>query len=84
MGISIANEVFGGPPDLVVSGIHAGASIGAAAQISGTVGATVVSLANPDPPDIRKSDTVFFKEGYIEIVPIEARLHGVVAQLPEG
>ncbi len=45
VGINIAHEVFGGAPDLVVSGINAGANIGAAAQLSGTVGATIAALA---------------------------------------
>lgn len=46
VGLNIAQEVYGGPPDLIISGINAGANIGAAAQISGTVGATIASLAN--------------------------------------
>jgi len=47
IAIGIAKEANGGsPPDLLVSGINSGANIGAATQISGTVGATIVSIAN--------------------------------------
>ena len=35
-----------GSPDILISGINAGANIGSATQISGTVGATVVGISN--------------------------------------
>ena len=45
VGINIATGVFGQPPDLLISGINDGANIGAATQLSGTVGATIASIA---------------------------------------
>ena len=47
IAIGIAREANGGVnPDVLISGINAGANIGAAAQLSGTVGSTIVALAN--------------------------------------
>jgi len=47
IAIGIARDANGGVlPDLLVSGINAGANIGAATQISGTVGGTIVAIAN--------------------------------------
>ena len=47
IAIGIAKEANGGvAPDLVVTGINAGANIGAATQISGTVGGAIASIAN--------------------------------------
>ena len=47
IAIGIAKDANGGvAPDLLVSGINAGANIGAATQLSGTVGGAIVSLAN--------------------------------------
>ena len=47
IAIAIARDANGGVnPDVLISGINAGANIGAAAQISGTVGSTIVALAN--------------------------------------
>jgi len=47
IAIGIAKAENGGmPPDLLVSGINAGANIGAATQTSGTVGGAIVSIAN--------------------------------------
>jgi len=47
IAIGIAKEANGGvAPDLLVSGINSGANIGAATQISGTVGGTIVAIAN--------------------------------------
>ena len=47
IAIGIAKDANGGvAPDLVVMGINAGANIGAATQISGTVGGAIVSIAN--------------------------------------
>ncbi len=47
IAIGIAKEANGGvAPDLLVSGINAGANIGAATQLSGTVGGTIVAIAN--------------------------------------
>lgn len=47
IAIGIARDANGDtPPDLLVSGINAGANIGAATQISGTVGGTIVAIAN--------------------------------------
>ncbi len=40
----VAND--GVAPDLLVSGINSGANIGAATQLSGTVGGTIVAIAN--------------------------------------
>ncbi len=45
VGIDIAFGEFGQAPDLVVSGINDGPNIGAATQLSGTVGATIASIA---------------------------------------
>ncbi len=45
VGINIGMDLWGIVPDLVISGINAGANIGGATQISGTVGATIVSIA---------------------------------------
>lgn len=47
IAIGIAKTANGGiAPDLLVSGINAGANIGAATQLSGTVGGTIVAIAN--------------------------------------
>jgi len=47
IAIGIARDANGGvAPDLLVSGINSGANIGAATQISGTVGGTIVTIAN--------------------------------------
>jgi 5'-nucleotidase len=47
IAIGIAKDANGGvAPDLLVSGINSGANIGAATQISGTVGGTIVAIAN--------------------------------------
>ncbi len=47
IAIGIAKDANGGvAPDLLVSGINAGANIGAATQLSGTVGGTIVAIAN--------------------------------------
>lgn len=47
IAIGIAKDANGGvAPDLLVSGINAGANIGAATQISGTVGGAIVAIAN--------------------------------------
>lgn len=47
IAIGIAREANGGvAPDLLVSGINSGANIGAATQISGTVGGAIVAIAN--------------------------------------
>jgi 5'-nucleotidase len=47
IAIGIAKDANGGvAPDLLVSGINAGANIGAATQLSGTVGGAIVALAN--------------------------------------
>jgi 5'-nucleotidase len=47
IAIGIAKDANGGvAPDVLVSGINSGANIGAATQISGTVGASIVSIAN--------------------------------------
>jgi 5'-nucleotidase len=45
VGIGIAQFVFQGDPDLVVSGINAGQNLGGFTQISGTVGAATVTLS---------------------------------------
>ena len=47
IAIGIAKDANGGvAPDLLVSGINSGANIGAATQLSGTVGGTIVAIAN--------------------------------------
>ncbi len=47
IAIGIAKVANGGvAPDLLVSGINSGANIGAATQFSGTVGGTIVAIAN--------------------------------------
>jgi 5'-nucleotidase len=47
IAIGIAKQANGDvAPDLLVSGINAGANIGAATQLSGTVGGTIVAIAN--------------------------------------
>jgi 5'-nucleotidase len=47
IAIGIAKTANDGvAPDLLVSGINAGANIGAATQLSGTVGGTIVAIAN--------------------------------------
>jgi 5'-nucleotidase len=46
IAIDISSQLTGGPPDLVLMGINAGANIGAATQISGTVGGTIQTIAN--------------------------------------
>ncbi len=46
IAIDISGQLTGGPPDLVVMGINAGANIGAATQISGTVGGVIQTIAN--------------------------------------
>lgn len=47
IAIGIAREANGGvSPDLLVSGINSGANIGAATQLSGTVGGSIASIAN--------------------------------------
>ncbi len=47
IAIGIAKDANGGvSPDLLVSGINSGANIGAATQLSGTVGGTIVAIAN--------------------------------------
>lgn len=47
IAIGIAKSANGGiAPDLLVSGINAGANIGATTQLSGTVGGTIVAIAN--------------------------------------
>ena len=47
IAIGIAREANGGVnPDLLVTGINAGANIGAATQLSGTVGGSIVAIAN--------------------------------------
>lgn len=47
IAIGIAKDANGGvAPDLLVSGINAGANIGAATQLSGTVGGAIVAIAN--------------------------------------
>ena len=47
IAIGIAKDANGGvAPALLVSGINAGANIGATTQLSGTVGATIVAIAN--------------------------------------
>jgi 5'-nucleotidase len=45
VGIGIAETVFGGAPDLVISGINAGQNLGGFTQISGTVGAATVAIS---------------------------------------
>jgi 5'/3'-nucleotidase SurE len=45
IAIDISNTL-NGSTDLLISGINSGANVGAAAQISGTVGATIVAIAN--------------------------------------
>ncbi len=46
IAIDISGQLTGGPPDLVIMGINAGANIGAATQISGTVGGVIQTIAN--------------------------------------
>jgi 5'-nucleotidase len=47
IAIGIAKDANGDvAPDLLVSGINSGANIGAATQLSGTVGGTIVAIAN--------------------------------------
>ena len=46
IAINISQQLTGVPPDLLVSGTNAGANIGAATQISGTVGAAIAAIAN--------------------------------------
>ena len=46
VAIDIARQQTGHLPDLVVSGINAGANIGSFTQVSGTVGAAIVSLSS--------------------------------------
>lgn len=47
IAVGIARDANGGvSPDLVVTGINSGANIGAATQISGTVGGAIVAIAN--------------------------------------
>jgi 5'-nucleotidase len=47
IAIGIAKDANGGvAPDLLVSGINAGANIGATTQVSGTVGGAILALAN--------------------------------------
>jgi 5'-nucleotidase len=47
IAIGIAKDANGGvAPDVLISGINSGANIGAATQISGTVGAAIVTIAN--------------------------------------
>ena len=45
VGISIATQLMDGPPDLLISGINDGQNLGAATQISGTVGAAIAALS---------------------------------------
>jgi 5'-nucleotidase len=46
VGISIAEDANGALPDIVVSGINAGQNLGAASQISGTVGAVTAAISS--------------------------------------
>jgi 5'/3'-nucleotidase SurE len=46
VGVGIAASLFGGPPDILVSGINSGQNLGAAAQISGTVGAAIAAISS--------------------------------------
>ena len=46
LAIDIARQRSGHLPDLLVSGINAGANIGAFTQISGTVGAAIVAMSS--------------------------------------
>jgi 5'-nucleotidase len=46
IAIDISSQLTGGPPDLVLMGINAGANVGAATQISGTVGGTIQTISN--------------------------------------
>jgi 5'-nucleotidase len=46
IAVGIAGQRNGRPPDLLISGINAGANIGAFTQISGTVGAAIVAMSS--------------------------------------
>jgi 5'/3'-nucleotidase SurE len=46
VGVGIAAPLFGGPPDVLISGINSGQNLGAAAQISGTVGAAAAAISS--------------------------------------
>jgi len=46
IAVDISSQLTGGPPDLVVMGINAGANVGSATQISGTVGGTIHAIAS--------------------------------------
>jgi 5'/3'-nucleotidase SurE len=46
VGVGIAASLFGGPPDVLISGINSGQNLGAAAQISGTVGAATAAISS--------------------------------------
>lgn len=46
IAMNISQQLTGAPPDLVVSGTNAGANIGTAAPISGTVGAAIVAIVS--------------------------------------
>lgn len=46
VAVDIARQQSGRLPDLLVSGINAGANIGAFTQVSGTVGAAIVALSS--------------------------------------
>lgn len=46
IAIAISEQLNGAAPDLVVSGINAGQNLGAAHQISGTVGATIGAMSD--------------------------------------
>ncbi|MCP5246589.1 MAG: 5'/3'-nucleotidase SurE [Burkholderiales bacterium] len=44
LGVGIVQQAIGVEPDLIVSGINAGQNLGAAAQISGTVGGALAAI----------------------------------------
>jgi 5'-nucleotidase len=46
IAIDVSEQLTGAPPDLLVSGTNSAANVGAAAQISGTVGAATTAIAN--------------------------------------
>lgn len=46
VGIGIATADLGSPPDLVISGINSGQNLGAATQVSGTVGAATAAMSS--------------------------------------
>ena len=46
VAIGIATADLGSPPDLVISGINSGQNLGAATQVSGTVGAATAAMSS--------------------------------------